>query len=151
MAISRTKPFIAVLLHDRSPTSVRGASRKPYPCWAGNGRPNASQAPFEDGGRGPRAWLARPTGRVTVLVGDGSFLINAGELVTLVQERAQITVVLLDNNGYQVIRRLQELGKPNEFYEFAAGHSSLVTDEQIRQMEAQLDFAHRHVGTPAPL
>ncbi len=49
------------------------------------------------------------------------------------------------------LRRLQELGKPNEFYEFAAGHSSLVTDEQIRQMEAQLDFAHRHVGTPAPL
>ncbi len=49
------------------------------------------------------------------------------------------------------LRRLQELGKPNEFYEFAAGHSSLVIDEQIRQMEAQLDFAHRHVGTPAPL
>jgi 3D-(3,5/4)-trihydroxycyclohexane-1,2-dione acylhydrolase (decyclizing) len=55
------------------------------------------------------SWLARPDlGRVTVLIGDGSFLINAGELVTLVQERAPITIVILDNDGYQVIRRLQE-------------------------------------------
>ena len=49
------------------------------------------------------------------------------------------------------LRRLEELGKPNEFYEFGAGHSSFVIDEQIRQMDAQVDFAHRHLGTPAPL
>jgi dipeptidyl aminopeptidase/acylaminoacyl peptidase len=46
--------------------------------------------------------------------------------------------------------RLRTLGHPHEFYEFQAGHSSLVVDEQIRQMEAQLEFAHRHLGTPAP-
>jgi len=49
------------------------------------------------------------------------------------------------------LRRLEEVGKPNEFYEFGAGHSSFVIDEQIRQMDAQVDFAHRHLGTPAPL
>ncbi|HEY4938552.1 MAG TPA: prolyl oligopeptidase family serine peptidase [Actinomycetota bacterium] len=47
--------------------------------------------------------------------------------------------------------RLRSLGHPHEFYEFQAGHSSLVIDEQIRQMEAQIAFAHRHLATPSPL
>jgi dipeptidyl aminopeptidase/acylaminoacyl peptidase len=47
--------------------------------------------------------------------------------------------------------RLGELGHPHEFYEFDAGHSSLVVAEQIRQLEAQIDFVHRHLGTTAPL
>jgi 3D-(3,5/4)-trihydroxycyclohexane-1,2-dione acylhydrolase (decyclizing) len=54
------------------------------------------------------ARLARPDGRVVVLVGDGSFMINAGEVATLVQEEARVTVVIIDNGGYQIIRRLQE-------------------------------------------
>jgi dipeptidyl aminopeptidase/acylaminoacyl peptidase len=49
------------------------------------------------------------------------------------------------------VSRLRELGKPHQLYEFEAGHSSLVVEEQIRQMELQLEFAHRHLGTPAPL
>jgi dipeptidyl aminopeptidase/acylaminoacyl peptidase len=49
------------------------------------------------------------------------------------------------------VRRLRELDRPHELYEFEAGHSSLVVEEQIRQMEMQLEFAHRHLGTPAPL
>jgi acetyl esterase/lipase len=49
------------------------------------------------------------------------------------------------------LERLRELGHPHEFYEFDAGHSSLVVDEQIRQLEAQIYFAHRHLGTRAPL
>jgi 3D-(3,5/4)-trihydroxycyclohexane-1,2-dione acylhydrolase (decyclizing) len=53
------------------------------------------------------ARLARTNGDVVVLVGDGSFLINPGELVTLAQERARVTIVILENHGYQVIRRLQ--------------------------------------------
>jgi dipeptidyl aminopeptidase/acylaminoacyl peptidase len=49
------------------------------------------------------------------------------------------------------LERLRTRGRPHEFYEFEAGHGSLVVDEQIRQVEAQLDFAHRHLGTRAPL
>ncbi|HEX4685735.1 MAG TPA: prolyl oligopeptidase family serine peptidase [Nocardioides sp.] len=41
--------------------------------------------------------------------------------------------------------RLNELGKPHEVYRFDAGHGSLVVDEQIRQMAAELDFVGRHV------
>lgn len=49
------------------------------------------------------------------------------------------------------LARLRELGKPHEYYEFDAGHSSAVVDEQIRQIEKRIDFVHRHLGTPAPL
>jgi acetyl esterase/lipase len=48
------------------------------------------------------------------------------------------------------LERLRELGLPHEYYEFAAGHSSQVVDERIRQVAAQIDFVHRHLGTPAP-
>jgi hypothetical protein len=33
---------------------------------------------------------------------------------------------------------------------YDAGHGSLRTDERIRQMEAQLDFVARHLGTIPP-
>jgi dipeptidyl aminopeptidase/acylaminoacyl peptidase len=49
------------------------------------------------------------------------------------------------------VRRLRQLGKPHRLYEFDAGHSSLVVEEQVRQMEVQIEFAHLHLGTPAPL
>jgi dipeptidyl aminopeptidase/acylaminoacyl peptidase len=48
------------------------------------------------------------------------------------------------------LARLRELDRPHEYYEFDAGHSSLVVDERVRQLETQIDFVHRHLGTPAP-
>ncbi|HEV8535103.1 MAG TPA: prolyl oligopeptidase family serine peptidase [Candidatus Limnocylindria bacterium] len=47
--------------------------------------------------------------------------------------------------------RLRELGKPFEEYRYDAGHGSLVVEEQIRQIERQLAFAAKHLGTTAPL
>jgi 3D-(3,5/4)-trihydroxycyclohexane-1,2-dione acylhydrolase (decyclizing) len=57
------------------------------------------------GGLGTR--LARADGDVVVIVGDGSYLLNPGELATMAELGARVTVVILDNHGYQVIRRLQ--------------------------------------------
>ena len=36
------------------------------------------------------------------------------------------------------VARLRELGKPHEVYRYDAGHGSLVVDETIRQVEAQI-------------
>ncbi|MGI5119523.1 prolyl oligopeptidase family serine peptidase [Marinactinospora thermotolerans] len=44
------------------------------------------------------------------------------------------------------IERLAELGKPHEVYRFDAGHGSLVVEERIRHMAAELDFALRNTG-----
>jgi 3D-(3,5/4)-trihydroxycyclohexane-1,2-dione acylhydrolase (decyclizing) len=50
--------------------------------------------------------LAAPERDVYVLVGDGSYLMMPGELVTAVQEGVKLTVVLVDNHGFNSIGAL---------------------------------------------
>ena len=59
------------------------------------------------GGLGIR--LACPDRDVFVMVGDGSYLMMATELVTAVQERIKIITVLVQNHGYASIGSLSEL------------------------------------------
>ncbi|QFG23262.1 prolyl oligopeptidase family serine peptidase [Actinomadura sp. WMMB 499] len=42
--------------------------------------------------------------------------------------------------------RLGELGRPHEVYRYDAGHGSLVVEERITQMAAEIDFARKHLG-----
>jgi 3D-(3,5/4)-trihydroxycyclohexane-1,2-dione acylhydrolase (decyclizing) len=51
--------------------------------------------------------LARPEGEVTALIGDGTLLMAPSELATAAQEGLKVTIVVSDNHGFQVIRRLQ--------------------------------------------
>jgi len=57
------------------------------------------------GGLGAK--LASPESEVYVLISDGSYLMLHSELLTSVQERCKITIVLLDNGGFQCIKNLQ--------------------------------------------
>jgi 3D-(3,5/4)-trihydroxycyclohexane-1,2-dione acylhydrolase (decyclizing) len=63
--------------------------------------------------------MADPTREVYVMVGDGSYLMLNSEIVTSLQEGYKLTIVVIDNSGYQCIRSLQEsAGSPafgNEF------------------------------------
>ncbi len=52
--------------------------------------------------------MAAPDRRVYVLVGDGSYLMMAQEIVTAVQEGIAIIIVLLDNHGFASIGGLSE-------------------------------------------
>ena len=52
--------------------------------------------------------MAAPDRDVYVLVGDGSYLMMAQELVTAVQENIKITVVLVQNHGFASIGSLSE-------------------------------------------
>ncbi len=52
--------------------------------------------------------LAAPERDVYVLVGDGSYLMMAQELVTAVQENVSLTIVLVDNHGFASIGALSE-------------------------------------------
>jgi 3D-(3,5/4)-trihydroxycyclohexane-1,2-dione acylhydrolase (decyclizing) len=52
--------------------------------------------------------MAAPDRRVYVLVGDGSYLMMAQEIVTAVQERVTLTIILLDNDGFASIGGLSE-------------------------------------------
>lgn len=52
--------------------------------------------------------MAAPDREVYVMVGDGSYLMMAQELVTAVQEGLKLTVILLDNQGFASIGGLSE-------------------------------------------
>ena len=63
------------------------------------------------GGLGAK--LACPDREIYVLVGDGSYLMMAQELVTAVQENIKLTVVLVNNHGFASIGALSEaVGTP---------------------------------------
>ena len=48
-------------------------------------------------------------GEVFVYIGDGTFLLNPMELITALQEQFKVTVVVIDNHGFQVIRRAADV------------------------------------------
>jgi 3D-(3,5/4)-trihydroxycyclohexane-1,2-dione acylhydrolase (decyclizing) len=51
--------------------------------------------------------LAEPEREVVVMVGDGSYLMMNSEIVTAVGEGIRVTIVVVDNHGYQCIVGLQ--------------------------------------------
>lgn len=53
------------------------------------------------GGLGAK--MANPESEVYVLVGDGSYLMMSQEIITSIQERQKLTIVLLNNDGYSSI------------------------------------------------
>ncbi len=72
--------------------------------------------------------MADPSREVYVLVGDASYLMMSQEIVTAVQERIKINVVLLDNHGFSSIGGLSRTVGSGGFgteYRFAGGdHNS---------------------------
>jgi 3D-(3,5/4)-trihydroxycyclohexane-1,2-dione acylhydrolase (decyclizing) len=53
------------------------------------------------GGLGAK--MADPSREVYVMVGDGSYLMMCQEIVTSIQEKYKLTIILLNNNGYASI------------------------------------------------
>jgi 3D-(3,5/4)-trihydroxycyclohexane-1,2-dione acylhydrolase (decyclizing) len=58
------------------------------------------------GGLGAK--MAAPEREVYVMVGDGSYLMLNGEIVTSIQERRKLTIILVDNSGFASIGALSE-------------------------------------------
>jgi 3D-(3,5/4)-trihydroxycyclohexane-1,2-dione acylhydrolase (decyclizing) len=78
---------------------------------------------------GVGAKLAAPEREVFVLVGDGSYLMMAQELVTAVAERLKLVVVLIDNHGFASIGALSE----------SVGSRRFGTSYRYRSPEGHLD------------
>ena len=58
--------------------------------------------------------LARPAKRPVVLTGDGAFQMTAQEISTLIREKCQAIVILVNNNGYLIERYLHKDGAYND-------------------------------------
>lgn len=52
--------------------------------------------------------LANPQRKVVGLVGDGGLSLNLGELATMAQEKANITLLIMNDGGYGVMRGIQD-------------------------------------------
>ncbi|HEY8292084.1 MAG TPA: thiamine pyrophosphate-dependent enzyme, partial [Thermomicrobiales bacterium] len=102
--------------------------------------------------------IAQPEGEVYVLIGDGTYLMNPSELVTALQERLKVTVIIAENHGYQVIRQLQMNRAGRSF-----GNEFRARDDATHRLEGNyvtIDFAQNaasmgartwHVATPDAL
>jgi 3D-(3,5/4)-trihydroxycyclohexane-1,2-dione acylhydrolase (decyclizing) len=113
--------------------------------------------------------LARPDRDVYVMVGDGSYLMMAQEIVTAVQERIRLTILVLDNHGFSSIGGLSqsvgcggfgtryqrrsesgELDGPCLDVDFVANAASMgaraVRAVNRREIEHALDAARGHAG-----
>ena len=84
-------------------------------------------------------------GRTWCLVGDGGFILNLGELATAVQEKADITVLLMNDRGYGVIKNIQDA-----HYGGRQVYADLVTPDYA-QLSASIGLAHRRVANTAEL
>ena len=83
--------------------------------------------------------MSQPEGEVYVLVGDGTYLMNPTELVTANQESLKVTVILIENHGFQCIRNLQMHRVGHSF-----GNEFRLRDKNTHRLEGdfvQIDFA----------
>ncbi|HSK27117.1 MAG TPA: 3D-(3,5/4)-trihydroxycyclohexane-1,2-dione acylhydrolase (decyclizing) [Jiangellales bacterium] len=84
------------------------------------------------GGLGAR--MACPDREVFVMVGDGSYLMMAQELVTAVQEGIKIVVVLVQNHGFHSIGDLSETLGSQRFgtrYRYRDGSSGRLDGDKL--------------------
>jgi 3D-(3,5/4)-trihydroxycyclohexane-1,2-dione acylhydrolase (decyclizing) len=83
--------------------------------------------------------MAQPRGEVYVFIGDGTYLMNPTELVTAQQENLKITLVLVENHGFQCIRNLQMNRVGHSF-----GNEFRVRDRRTHRLDGdyvKIDFA----------
>ena len=90
-------------------------------------------------GLGYRLARGDAAGGIFVVIGDGTYLMNNTELVTAVQERLNVNVIVVENGGYQAIRSLQ-VGKTG----VAFGNELRERDEREDRLSGpyvEVDFA----------
>jgi 3D-(3,5/4)-trihydroxycyclohexane-1,2-dione acylhydrolase (decyclizing) len=88
--------------------------------------------------------MAHPDHEVYVFVGDGTYLMNPTELVTAVQEKLKITVLLSKNHGYRCIlaHQLHRAGR-------SFGNEFRYRDPQTNRLEGDyltIDYAKTAEG-----
>ena len=83
--------------------------------------------------------MTQPEGEVYVFIGDGTYLMQPSELVTAMQEGLKITVLIMNNHGFQIIRRLQ-MGRVGVSF----GNEFRTRDAEANRLEGEylsIDFA----------
>jgi 3D-(3,5/4)-trihydroxycyclohexane-1,2-dione acylhydrolase (decyclizing) len=91
--------------------------------------------------------LAAPDREVYVMVGDGSFLMMAQEIVTAVQEEIKLTIVLVQNHGFASIGALSESVGSQRFGTSYRGRDGEVLPVDLAAVAAGLGADVRRAST----
>ena len=87
--------------------------------------------------------MAAPEREVYVMVGDGSYLMMNSEIITSIQYDYKLTIILIDNNGYQSIgglsRSLGQAGFGTRFVK--ANNSNAALDDGSPKEVLSVDLA----------
>jgi 3D-(3,5/4)-trihydroxycyclohexane-1,2-dione acylhydrolase (decyclizing) len=78
--------------------------------------------------------LAEPERDVVVMVGDGTYIMMNSEIVTAIAEGLTLTIVVLDNHGYQCILGLQRICGVSDFgneLRFRDSKSGMLTGDYV--------------------
>jgi acetolactate synthase-1/2/3 large subunit len=54
------------------------------------------------------AAIAEPNRKVVAIVGDGGLVMSGLEMMTAVREKLNLTVIVLNNNGFGIIKKIQQ-------------------------------------------
>ncbi|MBC9868562.1 MAG: 3D-(3,5/4)-trihydroxycyclohexane-1,2-dione acylhydrolase (decyclizing) [Opitutae bacterium] len=74
--------------------------------------------------------MARKEGEVFVLMGDGNYQMHPMELVTAIQEQTKITVLLVDNGGFQSIH-----GHQKALVGHSLGNEFKIRDPETKRLD----------------
>jgi 3D-(3,5/4)-trihydroxycyclohexane-1,2-dione acylhydrolase (decyclizing) len=81
--------------------------------------------------------MAAPEREVVVMVGDGSYLMLCNEIVTSIQEGYKLTIVIMDNQGFNSIGGLSRyLGQEGFGTRYAYPSDNKLPDDASGQVEA---------------
>ncbi len=86
---------------------------------------------------------AHKLGRKTIaLIGDGGFMLNAGELASAAQEQADVLLLVMNDGGYGVIKNIQD-----DIYGGRHGYTDLLTPD-FSLLCASVGVAHMKLSAP---
>lgn len=94
---------------------------------------------------GARLAESNPEHRILAFIGDGTFTLSPSELVTAAQESLPVTIVISENHGYQVIRRLQMISAGTNFgneFRYRPEGENVATTNAPRLEGDYLDLDH---------
>lgn len=91
------------------------------------------------------AAIAAPGRRIFLLAGDGGLALSLGELGTLAQEQLPVTLIVMNDRGYGVIRNIQDREYDGRRY-----FADLIPPNYPAVAQA-LDIEARHIASPESL
>lgn len=102
-------------------------------CWVYQSWQPGTQVIFTAGGNSPMGYslpasigaqIAQPGRQVVCFIGDGGLQMNIQELQTIAHYRLPIHIVVLNNNGYGIIKQFQDAYFDSRYHATGRGYSS---------------------------